>query len=121
MTPQIVTVLCVLGLTVALLVTERLRVDFVAVLVLLTLALTGLVSPSEAVSGFSSPAVVTLCGVFIVSAGLQRTGVANVLARRIEQAGGRSEARLVLAIMSTAAVLSFFMNTMAMSLCSCPR
>jgi di/tricarboxylate transporter len=70
MTPEITIVLAVLVGTVVLFVAERLRVDLVAVLVLLVLALTGLVTPSEAVSGFSSPAVVTICGIFILSAGL---------------------------------------------------
>ena len=110
---EILIVLVVLVGAVGLFVTERLRVDLVAVLVLLALALTGLVTPAQAVSGFSSPAVVTICGIFILSAGLQRTGVANYLGRWVERMGGHSEVRLILALMVTAAVLSFFMNTMA--------
>ncbi|MBE7504253.1 MAG: SLC13 family permease [Verrucomicrobiales bacterium] len=113
MTVESLVVLVVLTGAVGLFVAGRLRVDLVAVLVLLALALTGLVTPAEAVGGFSSPAVVTICGVFILSAGLQRTGVANALGRWVERLGGRSEARLVLALMVSAAALSFFMNTMA--------
>lgn len=113
MTPDILVVLLVLAAAVAMFVSERLPVDLVAVLVLLALALTGLVTPTQAVSGFSSPAVVTICGIFILSAGLQRTGVANYLGRWVERLGGHSEVRLILALMSSAAVLSFFMNTMA--------
>ncbi len=113
MTPDIAIVLAVLVGAVTLFVTERLRVDLVAVLVLLALALTGLVTPAQAVSGFSSPAVVTICGIFILSAGLQRTGVASYLGRGVERVGGRSEVRLILALMGTAAVLSYVMNTMA--------
>ena len=110
---EILIVFAVLAAAVAFLITDRLRVDLVAVLVLLALALSGLVTPGQAVSGFSSPAVVTICGIFILSAGLQRTGVANWLGRWVERMGGRSEVRLILALMGTAAVLSFFMNTMA--------
>lgn len=113
MSLDLVMALAVLALAVGVLVTERLRADLVAVLVLLVLTLTGLVSPAEAVSGFSSPAVVTIGGVFLLSAGLQRTGVANWLAHGIERAGRGNETRLVLALMTTVAGLSFFMNTMA--------
>ena len=113
MTPDILMVLAVLGGAIALFVTDWLRVDLVAVLVLLALALTGLVTPAQAVSGFSSPAAVTICGIFILSAGLQRTGVASSLGRWVEQLAGGSEGRLMVALMGTAAVLSFFMNTIA--------
>ncbi|MFQ6118188.1 MAG: SLC13 family permease, partial [Candidatus Bipolaricaulia bacterium] len=73
MTPQIALVLGILGLAVALFVTGRLRMDLVALLVLGVLTLTGLVTPVEALSGFSSPAVVTVWAVFILSGGLSRT------------------------------------------------
>ena len=57
--------------------------DLVALLVLGALALTGLVTPAEALSGFSNPAVVTVWAVFILSAGLARTGVANLIGHQI--------------------------------------
>ncbi len=113
MTLEILIVFIILAGAVIFFITERLRVDLVAVLVLLALALTGLVTPAEAVSGFSSPAVVTICGVFVLSAGLHRTGVANYLGRWVEHMGGHSETRLLLALMSTVAVLSYVMSTMA--------
>ena len=68
MTPQIAMVLGILALAVVLFVTERLRMDVVALLVLVGLALTGLVTPDQALSGFSNPAVVTVWAVFILSA-----------------------------------------------------
>lgn len=114
MTLPMAIVLGVLVAAVGMFASGRVRVDLAAVLVLLVLALTGVVTPAEAVSGFSNPAVVTLCGVFILSAGLQRTGVADHVGRWVERLGGRSEPRLVLALSGLLAVLSFFMNTMAL-------
>jgi di/tricarboxylate transporter len=110
MTIQIALVLIILGLTAFLFVTEWLRVDLVALLVLVSLALTGLVSPAEAVSGFSSPAVITVWAVFILSGGLARTGVAGIIGRQVLHLAGQGEARLTLVIMLTAGVLSAFMN-----------
>ena len=75
MTLEIALVLTILGIAVVLFVTERLRIDLVALLVLGSLALTGLVTPSEALSGFSNPAVVTVWAVFILGGALYRTGV----------------------------------------------
>ena len=79
MTPEIALVLSILGLAIVFLVSERISMEVVALLVLGCLALTGLVSPTEALSGFSSPAVVTIWAVFILSGGLTRTGVGNII------------------------------------------
>ena len=65
-------ILAILLAAVILFITEKLRVDLIALLVLAALALTGLVTPAEALSGFSSPAVVTVWAVFILSGGLSR-------------------------------------------------
>jgi len=115
MTPQIALVLTILGLAVALFATERLRMDLVALLVLGSLALTGLVSPSEALSGFSNPAVVTVWAVFILSGGLSRTGVANFVGRQVLRLAGQGEVRLVVTIMLTAGVMSAFMNNVGVA------
>ena len=106
MTPQIALVLLILGAAVLLFVTERLRVDIVALLVLSTLALTGLVTPIEALSGFSNPAVVTVWAVFILGGGLYRTGVANVVGRHVLRVAGSGEVRLIFVIMLTAISIS---------------
>ena len=73
-------ILIVLGGALILFISERLRVDVVALLVLAALILTGLVTIEEAFSGFASPAVVTVWSVFIISGALYRTGVADSLA-----------------------------------------
>ncbi len=104
-----------LGGAVLLFVTEWLRVDVVALLVLITLALTGIVSHDEALSGFSNEAVVTMAAVLVLSGGLQRTGVANTLGRRVLQVAGRGEARLTAVLMLTVGLLSGIMNDIAVT------
>jgi di/tricarboxylate transporter len=115
MTFDIALVLSILALAVLLFVTERLRVDVVALLVLGSLALTGLVTPAEALSGFSNPAVVTVWAVFILSSGLSRTGVANVVGRQVLRLAGPNELRLLVVIMASAGVLSAFMNNVGVA------
>jgi di/tricarboxylate transporter len=79
-------------------------------MVLVILALTGLVTPTEAISGFSNPAVVTVWAVLILSAALSRTGVAGLVGHRVLRLAGDSEVRLMAIIMLTVAILSGFMN-----------
>ncbi len=75
MTFEIVLVLAILAVAIVLFVSELVRVDLVALMVLVTLALTGLISPNQAVSGFSNPAVITVWAVFILSGGGFGTGL----------------------------------------------
>ena len=74
MTPEIALVLTILVSASVMFVTERVRVDVVALMVLVSLAMTGLVTSAEALSGFANLAVVTVWAVLILSAGLARTG-----------------------------------------------
>jgi di/tricarboxylate transporter len=110
MTPQIAIVLAIVVAAIIMFVTERIRVDVVALMVLVGLALTGLVSPAEALSGFANLAVVTVWAVLILSAGLARTGVAGLIGRPVLRLAGGSEARLIALIMLVVGVLSGFMN-----------
>ena len=66
LTPEIATVLAILALAIILFVTERIRVDIVALMVLVSLALTGLVTSTEALSGFANLAVITVWAVLIL-------------------------------------------------------
>ena len=115
MTPEIALTLAILVVAVILFVTERIRVDLVALLVLVALTVTGLVTPTEALSGFSNPAVITVWAVFILSAGLYATGVANIIGRQILRLSGQGEVRLLVVIMLSAAVLSAFMNNVGVA------
>ncbi|MFO7583218.1 MAG: SLC13 family permease [Anaerolineales bacterium] len=110
MTFEIGFVLVLIAVAIVLFATEKLRVDVVAILVLLTLALSGVVTAEEAFSGFASPAVITVWAVYIVSAGLFKTGVADILGKQIARVAGHSEPRLIAVIMLACGTMSAFMN-----------
>ncbi|MDH3786801.1 MAG: SLC13 family permease, partial [Acidobacteriota bacterium] len=115
MTVEIGLVLGILAAALILLITEVIRMDLVALLVLATLALTGLVTPTDSLAGFSNPAVITIWAMFILSAGLTRTGVAEVLGSTILRWVGRGEVRMIVVIMLTSGVLSAFMNNIGVA------
>jgi di/tricarboxylate transporter len=114
-----VVLLCgILASAVALFATDRLRPDLVAMLVLAALLVAGFFrptfpTPEEALSGFSNPATVTVGAMFIVSAGLVRTGAVNVISRRIVRLGGHSPTRVVFFLLLTTGLLSAFINNTA--------
>jgi di/tricarboxylate transporter len=110
MTQENILVLAILAVAVILFVSERLRVDLIAMLVLITLTLTGLVTIEEAFSGFASPAVITVWSVYIVSGALFRSGVADTLANFMLRLAGESYLRLLFVIMITIGIMSSFMN-----------
>jgi di/tricarboxylate transporter len=112
---DILLVFVILGGTVLLVVTEWFRYDVIALLVLGTLALTGLVTAEEALSGFSNPAVLTVWAMLILSAGLARTGVAQKIGGQLSRVTGTSEWRIILLIMIVAGVLSGFMNNIGVT------
>ena len=107
---QIGLTLFIIAAAVVLFSTEKLRVDVIAMMVLLTLALTGLVTPEQAFSGFSSPAVITVWAVYIVSGALFKTGVTDIIGERITRLAGSSEPRLIAVIMIACGTMSAFMN-----------
>lgn len=110
MTFEIGFVLVLILVAIVLFATEKLRVDVVALLVLLTLAISGIVTAEESFSGFASPAVITVWAVYIVSAGLFKTGVADILGKQITRVAGHSEPRLIAMIMLACGTMSAFMN-----------
>src|SRR3990170_1499529 len=110
MTQEIALTLGILAVAVVLLAFARLRADLIALLVLLSLAFTGLVSPAEALSGFSNPAVITVWAMFILGAGLTRTGVAKLMGRSILRISGRGEGGFIAILMLIVASLSAFMS-----------
>jgi di/tricarboxylate transporter len=83
--------------------------------VLGSLVLTDLVTPAEAVAGFSNAAVVAVWAMFILSDGLNRSGIANLIGRSVLRMAGRQEARMIIVIMLTAGTLSFFMNNIGVA------
>ena len=96
-----------------LFITERVSVDLVALCGLMFITLLGYVTPQQAFSGFSSPAIVTMISMFFIGGALKRTGVAGMVARFICKQAGTNEAALVAAVMLLAAFLSAGMNNVA--------
>ena len=115
MTNDILIVLGILIIALILFISEIIRMDLVALLVLGALATTGLVSPNDALAGFSNSAVVTVWAMFILSEGLTRTGIADIIGRQVMRVAGKREIFLILVIMITGAVLSAFMNNIGVA------
>jgi di/tricarboxylate transporter len=105
--------LFVMGAALALIVSNRLAPDLVALLVLLALGLSGLLTPEQALAGFSSPAVITIIGLFVITGALERTGVIQWLSERLAALSGHTETRLILVLMSAGALLSLVVNNIA--------
>ena len=110
MTLDNILVLSILAGAIILFVSEKIRVDVVAMIVLAALVLTGLVPIEQAFSGFASPAVITVWAVFIVSGGLTRSGVADTIARLVMRFAGTNPIRLIVLIMVGVGLMSALMN-----------
>lgn len=115
MTPDIVLVLVILAVAVFLFISEIVRMDLTALIVLVALFFAGLVEPAQALSGFSNPAVIAIGGMFVLSAGLTRTGVSSIIGAQVLRLARQGEARLVAVLMTVTALLSSFMNNAAVA------
>ncbi|NIS82238.1 MAG: SLC13 family permease [Anaerolineales bacterium] len=113
MTPSGWITLAVIAIAAILLITERVRPDLTALLVALSLRLMGVISTEEALSGFSQSAVITILSIFILTNGLERTGITGWVGRQLLRLAGETERRLVAVLALTSAFLAAFMNTIA--------
>ncbi len=104
---QILFILLML-VSIFLFITEYLRVDVIAVLIILALAITGLIDPKEAFSGFSSEPAIIVAAVFVLSAGLSFTGVTDIIGEWVSKLSGKSETRALIVIMISVAIMSAF-------------
>ena len=109
---MLIAVLTLAGAAV-LLVTNWIRGDLVAVLVMLTLMLTGVLEPSDALSGLSSPVVVIIASMFVISEAIVHTGLAQRMGEAIIDRGGTSEVRLLVLLMAGSALVGSFMSSTA--------
>lgn len=100
----------ILVAAVALFVSEKVRVDVVALGVVVTLMFSGLLTTEEALAGFSSTAVLTIGALFIVGGGVMNTGLAGTIGRRILAIAGHGETRLIVVLMAAVALLSGVMS-----------
>ena len=113
MTFEIGFLFLILAVMVTLFLTEKIPVDLTAFLGLIVLIFTGFVKSDEAFTGFASSAVITMLSIFIVSASLLHTGIADMVGTRIHAWVGSHEVRLIVTIMLVSGVLSAFMNNIA--------
>jgi len=100
----------ILAAALILFLTDKLPADLVALLVVVALGVTGVLTPAEAFSGFSRSAVITIISIFVLTEGLQRTGVTDQVGNVLLKVGGRGETRLIVTVMIAGAFLSLFMN-----------
>lgn len=100
----------VLALTTALLIWGRIRSDLVAIGMLLVLMLTGILTPAEALGGFSNPVVIMMIGLFVVGAGIFRTGLAAMVGRTLLKWTSSGETRLLFIVMSATTALGIFLS-----------
>ena len=107
--PMILTFL-ILGLTIALFIFSRLRADLVALLSLLALFVTGILTSKQALAGFSDSTVIMVAGLFVVGEGLARTGITAWLGQFFMRQAGDSDVRLMVVVMLGTAVLSAFLS-----------
>lgn len=94
-------------------VSEKFAPDVTSLLALLSLLLTGVLTPYEAFSGFSHPATISVAAVLVLSAGVERTGALTYIARRLLTPQGNSELTLTIVIMVTIGSISAFINNTA--------
>jgi di/tricarboxylate transporter len=113
MTHQMLIVFGVLAGAIVLFASGRVRPDVVAVLVVLALNLTGVLTIQEALAGFGQPVVVLIAAVSIVGEGLIATGVSHRLGEAVMKAGGSNEARLIALVMVLAGTVGAFMSSSA--------
>lgn len=91
-----------------LLISEKLRNDIVAVLIIIALAVTGVLKPSEALSGFGSEPAIVVVSIFVISGAFQQTGLADIIGTWISKLAGQNYGRALVVIMISVEILSAF-------------
>lgn len=112
---DIILISVIVIIALILFATEKIRVDLVAITLMVVLMIVGLfredfLTPKEAVSGLSNKATVTIGAMFILSAGMLKSGAMSWLSQKMMQLGGTSETRIFIILMLTAGFLSAFIN-----------
>jgi di/tricarboxylate transporter len=108
----IVLVTVILVITLLLLISEWIPIDLTAIGVVVVLMLTGLLTPPQAVSGFSNPAVITVGAMFLISHAMIRTGVVGYIGQRVLRlARGRAWLAKIVVLLIVAVASAFINNT----------
>jgi di/tricarboxylate transporter len=110
MTQPIATVLVLLLVALVLFATEKIPIDVVTILLVIGLVLTGTLDVSEAFAGFGNDIVITIAGLFVLTGGLVKTGVVDLVGRRLHRIAGGNEFKLTTLVMFTAAACASVMK-----------
>ena len=110
LSPDMVLVLLLLSATIGLFVSELVRIDIAAILVMVAIGLLGLVPARDLFNGFASNAVISIIAVMILGAGLDRTGAMTVVSRWILKVGGNTVSRIVPLVSGTVGLISGVMQ-----------
>ena len=113
MTLSIAIVFIILAISVLLFITEILDIDKIAFLIIVALVISGLTTPEEAISGFSSPATITILMLMIIAIGLEDNGVINLLTQSIKKLSILPLILIVPVFMLVSASISSFISTTA--------
>jgi len=108
---ELIWVLTLLAVAVLLFATGKVRMDAVALMVIVAFVLSGTLTLSEAFSGFSDPNVILIAALFVIGDGLVRTGVATQMGSWLVEMSGSSETRMLVLLMLTVAGLGAFMSS----------
>ena len=103
--------LIVLALTIALFIWGRVRSDIVALSALVVLIFAGILTPTEALAGFSSPVVIMMTGLFVVGGAILQTGLARAAGNRMMGMAGGNETRAFLLVMLTTSAIGAFVSS----------
>jgi di/tricarboxylate transporter len=113
MTFEIAVVLVFVVVSIVLFATEKLPVDLVAILIMVGLIASGIITPEEGIDGFSNPATVTVAAMFILSAGLYQTGAINFIGTKLVRIGKKNFWLALVLLMLGAGIFSAFINDTA--------
>lgn len=111
MNDQLIWVVSLLTVAIVLFVSGKLRMDVVALLVIIAFVLSGTLTLQEATLGFSDPNVILIAALFVIGEGLVRTGVAVQMGEWLVKMAGSSESRMLILLMLTVAGLGAFMSS----------
>ncbi|MFT2009665.1 SLC13 family permease [Pontibacter sp. 13R65] len=113
MTVEIGIVLAIIGLAVVLFISDRFRIDTVAILIMTLFMLTGILTPAEGLAGFSNTATITVGTMFIISTGIFKSGALNNVGSLLTRMGRKNYLMCLLAVMLISSTLSAFINDTA--------
>ncbi|HHC4210831.1 TPA: SLC13 family permease [Klebsiella pneumoniae] len=111
MNGELIWVLSLLAIAVVLFATGKVRMDAIALMVIVAFVLSGTLTLNEAFSGFSDPNVILIAALFIIGDGLVRTGVATKMGAWLVSVAGNSETKMLIYLMLTVAGLGAFMSS----------